>query len=293
METKKTQDASAAQNAAKLDAERVGWTEGLTLGEVVQKMEITVDKASPQTSTANASVQLNTTGDDQDQLYIYWWVPKALFDKHLGSGDGNGWVVQKKVDSDEWKTISNEIKREVITGSEYTYYKFSFFGMRTYTGNEKIITYKIRMTDNNDQEYENIVSFMVTPQDRKLQITLQEAEAAAPSTLWIAHIGSKIFDHLWNVKEVKLPASTTYLPANHNVIFMMEADFTGLGYAEQKVVRYSNTSFCRVTSVEAPTGVEARFKYAFEDLPLTEVASEGSGQFDYNDLVFHVDVMKP
>ena len=63
-------------------------------------------------------------------------------------------------------------------------------------------------------------------------------------------------------------------------------------------MHFSNSSYCKVSKLDTPNTidgkvVEATLQYEFEDLPINRLKYEDEGYFDYDDVVFTVDIIKP
>jgi hypothetical protein len=275
--------------------EKVSWADGLSTDQVISAMPIEVtDDALEEEGAAEAPevmgirVRRLAMNDDTNIKYLRlsWFLPIRPWVEDVT------WRVFHRNDDGEWSRVEVDIDVEEVDG-EYHY--------QTKCGIEligqRIVYFKVQMVDNNDDEYENIVSFFVYPNDRRLRITLsEETSADAPSELFIGF--REWFRLFWDIHELELPTSKEVeedLSSWTTVLFLLKADFSQwFDGDEASVVRKSNTSYCKVTTVDPPDDtVEARLRYSFEDLPITRLANEPSGYFDYNDMIFFVDILNP
>ena len=302
------------------------WAEGLTPQQIVSSMPVTVDLAQPANLQAAGVIKMNATGSvPEDAVKISWRLPEYICTREeyknfwgpiwvpvcVEHGWTAPWEILGQNEDGTWTTLANEATVEEVEDSitgelsfEFTAY-ISRFGF--YYKNDMLATLKVALPDHNTGEMiESVVTFMVAPQ-KPIRVTLVEASADAPSSLYgqysVADLWNwqLIFEDMQNLNGVDLPSETildSQLPAFAPVKFSIETDFSApkWGFENTTVRHESNTSFCKVTEVSRSEikedDVMWRFKYAFEDLPLEKASFEAGGKFDYNDLVFYVDVLK-
>jgi hypothetical protein len=163
------------------------------------------------------------------------------------------------------------------------------------------------MTDHNGEVYDNIVSFMIQPPSQKLKITvLSETNAKADSKLALIKafhespfepLQDSEYFTIFDVVQDNIGVSALHeLAPKKPVQFAIKTDFKKYPQVYsivKEAVHYSNTSYCKVTKVANPdpTNIIARIKYQFEDLPANMVDKDNFGYFDYNDVVFLVDIL--
>jgi len=256
------------------------WWDGLTTKQMVEGMEIKAMPVTNKTSKSSSSADQN--------IEVTWVFPTYI----------TNWGIQFKIDSYDgtdnvdWCSIEPVILTTEV--DKYTY-KYKFTKCITLKTTQYIVYYKIIMTDTNGEKYENIVSFLVYPQDRTLRVTFKDSEATVDSTVYGAWVSSCLFNLIHTV-----PSSGQYkdftLSSYSPVYFWINSDFSGKGLGT--VTHYSNSSYCKVTKLATPSSisgktVEVTLQYSFEDLPIDMLSSEDSGYFDYDDVVFTVDIIKP
>jgi hypothetical protein len=275
------------------------WSDGLTPEQVIKAMPIIVNEAAPaaseETGVASAKLALTDATQTDKDLLVTWAVP-------AGALPFSSWTVYEG-DGQSWNPISADIQYsetwpEVLEIEKYpfeaTYYWFNW--KCTFTTEQHIKYFRIVMTDHNGDKYENIVSFMVWPYTNPIQITLSdETEAEAASDISIMLNGG--WDSMWKYTQTtELPLTETIgqdIDPWTSVRFQIATDFTGWGFEENLSTHVSNSSFCKVTKVDPPNDtVQSRLKYSFEDLPIDQVGQEPTKEFDYNDVVLYVDIMK-
>ncbi len=279
------------------EEEAVPWTDGLTTEQVIKAMPIVVDEVQSDDAVASAAYALTAAsgGEDvsdsvQKEVMVTWALPKGW----LPFAD---WKVYEGTDDQTWQAIKVDIVKseDALEIDSYSFKYLCFFTLE-----QHIKYFKIEMVDHNGDTYSNIVSFMVWPLSNSIQITLSdETEASASSDISIMLNGG--WDTMWNyTSATELPLTEQYptagkeIPPWTSVRFQIETDFTDWGFEDDFSTHVSNSSFCKVTKVAGyPKGdVQSRLKYSFEDLPLDQVGNEPSKEFDYNDVVLYVDIMK-
>jgi len=256
---------------------------GLTTQQIVEGMEIKANVTSSSRAVEDES--------ENPEISVTWACPIFF----------TNWSITYKVagdtDEDTWHPVSSSVSCE-RSDVDTDVYKYSFKHCPIFSTTEYIVYYKVSMQDHNGAWYSNIVSFMVYPKNRQLRITLSdETDAGAPSTLyglWASNCVlfpsiHEIFDND-NIPATKDVSLAAYSP----VIFAIETDFSYMNWSGiDMVIHVSNSSYCKAIKVETPSDAEARIKYSFEDLPITRLWAEPEGSFDYNDVVFFVDVLEP
>ncbi|HRX49722.1 MAG TPA: hypothetical protein P5120_19515 [Spirochaetota bacterium] len=256
------------------------WWEGLTTKQMVEGMEIT---AMPATNKSYKS----SSSTEQD-IEVTWVFPSLI----------SKWGIQFKIDSIDgtenvdWNSIEPVITTTEV--DEFTY-KYRFCKCITFTSKQYIVYYKIMMTDTNGEQYENIVSFLVFPEGRQLRITFKDSEATVDSKIYGAWLSTCLFNIIHSVSSAGSYKNFT-LSAYSPVYFWINSDFSSKGFGT--VTHYSNSSYCKVTKLATPSSisgkvVEATLQYSFEDLPVDMLRHEDSGYFDYDDVIFTVDIIKP
>ena len=272
------------------------WWDGLSTQQMVDGMMIEASESQQPASRAS---------EEGKNIQVTWSLPVKFTNWRISVKYGN----DEKVIYDYEDLANREVDIEIKTGqTEWDateVWIFKFFHKVIVIPTQFIVTYKIEMIDHNGDKYENVVSFMVFPENRKLNVSLNanEIESGALSSLYyiqpyqvlpICHIpegSTKVFD------DIHADNGTFSINLNsfHDVQFAILTDFTYQNWdGITKIAHYSNTSYCKVTKEENPNdGAEATFKYAFEDLPITRLSAERDGKFDYNDVVFYVDVVNP
>jgi hypothetical protein len=269
------------------------WAEGLTTQQIVEGMLITANMSE---------TAARTTVADSTEVEVSWECPI----------DSNDWAVDYSMDGEDWTALSSNVIDETaktvsdpsasfsITICKATIatdvYRYKFKHLPVFLTSQYIIYYKIKMKDSNGVWYDNIVSYMVLPQNRTLRVTMLLGEMSAD----VSSILTGYFNGcLLNLNTHKYDTTTAApqdftLNAFSPVFFGIETDFAQKGFG--KVRHYSNSSFCK--TVKIPTSnisgktVEATLKCSFEDLPLSRLQFEPSKKFDYNDVVFKVDIIK-
>ncbi|HOP28353.1 MAG TPA: hypothetical protein P5120_18230 [Spirochaetota bacterium] len=261
------------------------WWDGLNTEQAVKAMDIKADISS-------------TSKSDTDQaVEVTWAFPHVL---DLGC---SAWTISVQTTSiidgtpSVFEVITDGELTRVIADEEVLY---TWKGLFCHTYEEKIVTYKVTMKDHTDpanqKEYDNIVSFIVYPNPVTLRITSLASERKSPAELF-GYWRSKWYDICrrelnFNVDiEYNLPEEEPLRPWSH-VNFKIKS-YHSFGVTEH----WSNSSYCKVTK-EEPTdeekssGIKARLKYSFEDLPINKISQEPTGFFDYNDVVFKVEVIQ-
>jgi len=322
--------ALAAAACTTMEAEDTGngssWAEELGPRQAIDVMPITVDFAQPATPQASGIMKMNAIGDaPEEAVKISWRLPEIICTKEayrmifpffwqkvcVQHELTAPWEILGQNDDGTWTTLANEAVVEKVEDSitgelslEFTAY---IAKQNIYFKGDMLATLKVALPDHNTGEMVgSIVTFMVAPQ-KNIRVTLVEASASAPSSLFGQYTvldvwnWQLIFKDMQNLNGVDLPSVEileSQLPKFSPVKFSIETDFSDPQWGfENTLVRHeSNTSFCKVTEVPASQIKEAdvqwRFKYEFEDLPLEKASFENGGLFDYNDLVFYVDVLK-
>ncbi|MBN2529530.1 MAG: hypothetical protein JXR76_24290 [Deltaproteobacteria bacterium] len=294
------------------------WTDGLSLEEVVSVMPVTVDLAEPAAPQASNLVKRNIVAADSTTdtaIKITWAWPVAWCTGEIAEycTSSKLWKIYGQDENGEWQPLPASIVKKTIKNSVTGEFDYEWSAYFSWIPQHVLTYFKVSLPDHNTGAlYESIVTFFVTPplpnllQPSDIRVSLLEASAKAPSKLYGMVGASKgkasqeVFTSLQNFAGgVDLPSATlvtSQLPFNHPIKFAIETDFsaTEWGFANPVVVHESNSSFCKVTEVtdNVPTDTIWRFKFAFEDLPLDKASFEAGGLFDYNDLVFYVDVLK-
>jgi hypothetical protein len=156
------------------------------------------------------------------------------------------------------------------------------------------------MKDSNGDVYWNTVTFLVAPYDMKMTITPKDSSAAAVSKLYLAQLcplqGIDLLlnpDHDYYIYKSgnlisREKTVTQTLGAWKNVFFGIESDFNFKGYG--MVQHISSSSYCKVKRVSNDNKTPVIFEYKFEDLPQDKTGDEPLGSFDYNDVIFTVQL---
>ena len=262
------------------DSSGGNWYDGLSTKQMVEGMEI-IAKAANSKSTAS-EIEVSWVFP----TYITKWAVKYRIDSY----DGNEDV--------DWSEPDITITNKEVQENSYKQYKYFFGHKITFKTTQYIVYYKISMTDTNGEEYENIVSFLVYPDARTLRVTYAASESSVDCSVYGAWISTCIF----NI--IKTAAGSSDLPGDYAeftlsayspVFFWIDSDFASKGL--DTVTHYSNSSYCKVTRLASPSTiagktVEATLKYSFEDLPQDMLKYEDGKAFDYDDMVFYVDIIK-
>lgn len=288
--------------------QQASWADDLTPAQVFSVMPVSVDmeggSASPQVTGIS-----KMSAVPEEAIKITWRIPKHIFDVW-------GWThpfeIYSQNEDGGWEVLPANITRseveDSITGAIDFVWMAIVSSSKCHFKGGMLATLKVSLPDHNTGvPVESIVTFMVAP-DKDIRVSLVEASAVAPSSLYgqYSSVEGSLFS--WNLvfkdmqnfvggvdmPEVKILKDS--LPAFSPVKFYIESDFSGTGwdFEEDVVVHESNTSFCKVTEVtqDVPADTMWRLKYSFEDLPLEKSAIEANGLFDYNDLVFYLDILK-
>lgn len=270
------------------------WWDGLSTKQIVEGMEIT---ASSSTSKLTKDT-VPTTNVDQ-KIEVSWVCPIEFL----------GWSVKYKIiglangdnttsDDDGWVPLGETVSIEKLDIDKDTF-KYKFIHCPFFSTTQYIVYYKIIMKEHNEAvPYENIVSFVVRPNSRTLRISLSsETENGVPSQIYGHWISNCLFNIVHPIKISDYePIDIDVSPYTH-VFFWIDSDFNAK--FGTTVRHYSNSSYCKVeklseTNVSEIPGetIEATLKYSFEDLPIDKLKEEPDGYFDYDDIVFTVDVIK-
>jgi len=267
------------------------WWDGLSTKQIVEGMEITASEP-----VSKASKDTNPTTNLNQEIEVSWVCPIEFLGwsvkyKIIGLADGDN-----TQGDDGWVTLDEDISIVKLEIEKDTF-KYKFKHCPFFSTTQYIVYYKIIMKEHNAAEpYENIVSFVVRPESRTLRISLSpETENGVPSQLFGHWISNCLFNIVHPIKiSDYVSQDITVSPCTH-VFFWIDSDFRS---KFGKTVRhYSNSSYCKVEKLSEPNSipgkiVEATLKYNFEDLPIDKLKEEPSGYFDYDDIVFTVDVIK-
>ncbi|MBN2529252.1 MAG: hypothetical protein JXR76_22885 [Deltaproteobacteria bacterium] len=275
-----------------------GWTYGLTQKQIVAAMPITAEKVNLSSVSAGRSIAPKKLGESAGLTssfghIVAWRVPE-------GALTPEEWIISRKSDSGAWEELTS-IQVNVTSGVVLDDVAFDVYSCEIpVTAADAILTYyKVTMIDLNGARYNSIVSIVNYPGGHPVRVTLSaETEAAAPSG--ITAIYNDTHKILWEMERLEnrtLPESITLeetMAEGSELEFTVHTDLTAFGGAEMgSLARPSNSSFCRVSKVDAPeTGIVARLIYSFEDLPLSMLNTEPTKTFDYNDVVMVVDVLE-
>lgn len=260
------------------------WTEGLTTKQIVEGMEI-------KANISNDSTTSKCTDCEEEVFELVWVLPVFI---------GGNWSVYSLAlgedTDDDWELLLDTVTSEKISDG---YWKYTCKTKRTWVPNEYLISYKVCLTDANNKTFTNIVSFSVLPNDATLRITIDPASERNTAKTTLAGF--------WLTKEWKLYCNIesywTPVPIESNAItnanaksyvpvyFRIKSDLTAQGLGI--VTHYSNSSFCKTSKI-TPNAIDAlaTFQFKFEDLPLEQLRNEPDGAYDYDDVIFKVEVLK-
>lgn len=255
------------------------WFDGLTTEQAVKAMDV----------KANVTA---TSKDGEESAVVTWAFPHEL---DLGFA---AWTISVQTTDmvDGKPSIFNIISDgtlEWVEKDEEVLYTWKGLWKKEYE--QKLVTYKVTMKDHTDphnqKEYDNIVSFCVYPNPVKLRIKSLASERKSPAELF-GYWRSKWYDICrreinFNVDlDYTIPEEAPLRPWSH-VTFKIKS-YHSFGVTEH----LSNSSYCKTEITKKSDGALATLKYSFEDLPINKISDEPTGYFDYNDVVFTVDVIK-
>ncbi len=268
------------------NAADTSWADGLSTKQIVEGMEITADLST----SKSAASKVDSSSPEDTEVEVTWVCPINIC----------SWTVAYKVEglldgeTKEWTELDSghEIVQVEVDKDAY---KYSFKHCPFWSTTQYIVYYKISMTDHNGGPYENIVSFMVYPYGRELRVSMGTSEAAVSSKIYghWSDLDCCIFDILHGVNQSVSAQYFTLAPLS-KVFFWICSDFTSWNFGN--VMHFSNSSYCKVEKVATNSIqgriVEATIQYKFEDLPIDRLRYEDDGYFDYDDVVFTVDIIK-
>lgn len=252
------------------------WIEGLTPQQIVEGMDVT-------------AIAVN---DDLKVFKVIWILPTPL--------EGT-WSLKSctfgENDSENWETLTDQVSSEAIASGV----KYSFYNQSTWYYGQYLITYKICLTDKDGTTYENVVSFLILPANGCIRIKIDPAsqrqtEKTSLYGFWL----TKEWYTYWNVdyywSSISLDSDAVTIvkdKASLPVCFKIISEMTdkGLGI----VTHYSNSSFCRIERLSKAADASdtlATFKFSFEDLPINQLRYETTRSFDYNDVIYTVEILK-
>lgn len=265
------------------------WHDDLTNEEIVDWTEIIADGSAD--------------NEDLQTVSISWECPIKKSDwsiEYSYTGNDGDWTIltSELVEENANKTSTDNItiyKTDISTGNS-TNYRYRFSHNPVLTDLQYIVYYKIIMTDSRDKSYDNIVPYVVFPQGKTLRVTVSsECESSMPSDIYATwDRTTPIFNQ---VRTSMIPSNSVekILTGVSSISFWIETDFSSSGL-EDPVKHYSNSSYCKVTKLSTPNSIEgktvdATLKLSFEDYP-KELLSHNPAVFDYNDIVFTVDIIQ-
>ncbi len=259
------------------------WTDGLTTKQIVEGMEVKANISSDDSSKC--------TDCEEEVFELVWVLPIFI---------GGNWSVYSLAlgedTNNDWELLLDTVTSEKISGG---YWKYTCKTKRTWVSNEYLISYKICLTDSNNQTFTNIVSFSVLPNDATLRITIDPASERNTAKTSLAGFWlTKEWKLYCNIESYWTPISIeSNAVTNTNaksfvpVYFRIKSDLRAQGIGI--VTHYSNSSFCKTSRI-TPDAVDAlaTFQFKFEDLPLEQLSQEPDGAYDYDDVIFKVEVLK-
>lgn len=272
------------------------WYEGLTEGQVMEGMEI---KGSLNTAAASTKAE----GDVQE-VEVTWEWPLEL--------DEPTWEVNYRIDSDEadnvesgelynGKIYSETSSKASLNDVKVTYAQtgsivyLTLCAKITWCSPQTLLTVEVRMLDSNNVPYYNTVTFLVAPYAMNCKIRPGVSDAEALSKLYKAQ--PSILQSIVNLDAFlyqsgnvfTMPVDSWTIAQYRPVFFGIESNFSSKGFGT--VRHQSSSSYCKVTRDTTASGARATFKYSFEDLPKDRLRYEPGKAFDYNDVVFYVDLL--
>ena len=283
-----------------LDKETVNvdWAYNLSDEMIIERMPTTVE---PVLTATKADSESTTC-----EVEVSWECPI----------DTDEWSVQVSDDGETYSDLDVVMEGESkgVTGSEtvtivktlcYTvdatvYYTYMFKCNWVIINDINYIGYfKIRMPSvNAGQFYSTITSFVVFPDGRTLRVNVVSADADASSDIYYNLSSNALFT---DVDKENVPVSSVErdLGSYRLAYFSILTDLATIGLSG-KVRHCSNSSYCKVTKLDAPVypleegdnrTIEATLQYEFEDLPCNLRGYEPGETFDYDDVVMTVDII--
>jgi len=264
------------------------WYDDLTDEEIIDWTEITTDGSIDSNKNLSVSVSWECPIKKSDWSIQYSYT----------GNDGEWTALSSQVieASDKSRAYDLIIYKSEVTSGNSTSYKYTFSHKTSLTDQQYIVYYKIIMTDSADNSYDNIVPYVIFPQGKTLRVTVSsECESLMASDIYAAwNKTTPIFRH---VRTSQIPSESVEntLLNTSSIVFHIATDFSSRGLGEL-VKHYSNSSYCKVTKLSTPNiidgkTVDATLKFSFEDYP-KELLSFYPAVFDYNDIVFTVDIIQ-
>jgi len=281
------------------------WWDGLSKQQIFQLQEIKGNM-----SDVASSKDISTDGVDKE-IQVAWEWPTDVAEPE--------WEIFAKMDNEDGTTAGPESVYPVASkaGNTINMIVVSFDRKKDPTGVKTLIcvtlklkwctlqtllTIDVKMKDSNGAEYWNTVTFLVAPCAMEMTITPGNSSAVAVSTLYLAQlcplqgldllINPSHTQYLYKSSNLISRATTVTKTLNawDNVFFGIESDFNYRGYG--KVKHISSSSYCKVKRISANNKIPVIFEYKFEDLPQDKIQDEPLGSFDYNDVLFTVQLDK-
>lgn len=279
------------------------WTDGLTPQQVMEGMEI---------NGSMSSSEVVSKADDatvvEKDIEVSWEWPVDLeepvwevfytFDDEATEQPVYGPALSIPSDSNKASSLGSIYSTTAEDGATMLL-KIAF--KVKWTAYQKLLQVKIKMRDSNNDVYLNVVTFLVAPNDMTCTIRPDKSEAAASSTIYTTQLcalqglafllnpsdSSYLYQEKNRINDYPTPLSWK-LEKNKTIFFGIETDFISRGLG---IVRHqSSSSYCKVRKVATTDGASATFRYTFEDLPKEQLRFENGKKFDYDDVIFLVDL---
>jgi len=267
------------------NSDNSNWYDGLNNQQIIEGMMMYACENPLSQST------ITTTGIEKD-IIVSWSIPLLVEDWTV-------WYSLSGIDG-EWTMITSSTVSKISEEPDETgMYTYGFKYTVNFTEENFIVFFKVEMNDSDDEDYENTVSYMLSPCDGTMRITIDSVEADAISSIYFV-------DPSQSQPEQELTAGSELLISNVNenvgentersvakwdkIQFANISDFRSVSgwLGDDLILHYSNTSYYRTLACSNDNGIPS-LTLSFEDLPLEMLSSEPGGHFDYDDVVFHVE----